>query len=187
MPPARQRATTMQRRASRSFLRSLQPLCRFLNDAQVRIFLHVDTRLGEAELAGKVDVLLQRVEVRHQVRIVIDVPVGESPIEGVRRTLDQIAEDLLGGLVIRGVEIPVHDAQRVFHEIDHRGPVLVEASTRTGPRWSISWKTRCASCTGISTPRITRPPSKSSAIWSSVRRTPSIGLSPTGTSITILT
>ena len=42
----------------------------------------------------RVDVLLQRIKVRQHVGIVIDVTLGECPVEDRRRSFDQIAQDL---------------------------------------------------------------------------------------------
>src|SRR5262245_30593933 len=43
---------------------SLQPLRRFVDEAEVAVFLHVEAGADETEVLGHVDVLLQRLEVR---------------------------------------------------------------------------------------------------------------------------
>ena len=86
----------------------------------------------------QVDVRLQRLEIGLHVRVAVVVAVlavlGEEPlVEGGRRALADARRDLHRLLVVRGIEVPAHRADRVLHEIDHRCAVLLNHARARRP------------------------------------------------------
>ena len=69
----------------------------------------VEARFGEAEFMRHVDVLLQRIEVRHQVGIAVIVVLAEDPAEPFGRLLGQLRSDLGRRIVVLGIELPVQN------------------------------------------------------------------------------
>src|SRR5215831_1661081 len=96
---------------------SSQPPGGVLHDAKFSKLVDVEACLDETEIAGEIDVALQRGEVRQHVRIAIVIFVGEDPGEPLGRLLGDAGTDLHCLLVVRGIEIPAHNANRVLHEI----------------------------------------------------------------------
>src|SRR5713101_4326195 len=73
--------------STRSARLSFQPLGGVLDDAEVSKFVDVEARLDETEIAGEIDIALQRREIGHHVRVAIIVLVGENPTEPLSRLL----------------------------------------------------------------------------------------------------
>src|SRR5262249_12312872 len=103
-----------------------QALRGLLGDGQVGVLLHVHRAPPEAGTARHVDVALQRGKVGQHVGVAVGVLAGEDPVEAFGRLLGHPRRDLHDLVVVLRVEIPVHDAQRILHEVDESGAVLVD-------------------------------------------------------------
>ena len=94
-----------------------------------------------------------------------DYTVVEAPFPTMRAMLAEKKVDLIPGVLpfsldpeLRKISRPLfiqRDAHRRDAD-DRRGRRASRSSTRTAPPWSTSWRTRCASCAGISTRRTIR-------------------------------
>src|SRR6516162_3254670 len=89
--------------------RSLQSLTRFLDQAQIRILLHVEARFDEPHLCGGVDIALKRRQVRQHARIAIIILLRKQPAEAPRSNFEEIGGDPRTLSMVRGVEMPAFD------------------------------------------------------------------------------
>ena len=81
------------------------------------MLLDVDVARDETKILDHPDILLQRVEVRSQIRIAEIILLGERPAETLRRLLGDASGDFGDFLVVVRIGEPARDAQRVLHEI----------------------------------------------------------------------
>src|SRR5579862_1134421 len=100
--------------------------------------LDVDLVFDEAELLEHIDVLLNRRKIGPQIRLAIEIVLGESPVEPLGRDLEEARENGDGFLVIGGVEIPARRPHVVLVEIDERGPVLGNETGARGQKKEIA-------------------------------------------------
>lgn len=105
---------------------SLQPPCRLGDQAEIGMGADIEAGVDVAELFRHIDVALQSVEIGHHVGIAIVVVFGEQPAEAVGRLLGQPRGDRGNRVVVRGIEIPVNDPQRILQEVDECGAMRVD-------------------------------------------------------------
>ena len=102
---------------------SLQPLGRFLDHAQVGVALHIELRMHEAELLRQIDILLQRADVRQQLRIAVIVNAGLRSRLGSRSPKRVSTMGLDASRPRRHHRHPVGEVDRFLHVMgdeDHR-------------------------------------------------------------------
>src|SRR5262249_57364375 len=91
-----------------------QTLRRLMNQTEIRIFFDVNLVFHEAEFVRNVDITLQGLEVRDQVRVAIGVLLGEQPVETLGWCLRDLGGNLSYFVMIFWVKVPTRDAQHVF-------------------------------------------------------------------------
>jgi two-component system KDP operon response regulator KdpE len=111
------------------------PRRRVPGDAEIGVLADVDICIEEAKLALRLDVGLERLEIGHRFRAaVIVLALDEQPgIPNRSRNLGRVDGDLHRRVMVLGILEPAYDADRVLHEIDHGGAVLLKPVGMGGP------------------------------------------------------
>src|SRR6185312_9282735 len=109
------------------------PLRRLLDEAEIGVFLGIEIGFQEAQIMRRGDVALQRVEIGHALRVVIEIALGEEPSRPQRGRGLGVGGHVLDRLVVIGrIPIPAQLAQIVLEEIDQRSAVLLNERRARG-------------------------------------------------------
>src|SRR6516164_7253835 len=105
---------------------SCEPLRRFLDHAEVGIFLDVEVVLEEADFFLLFEIVLQRAEVRRAVRIAILIATGEGPVHARQWRFVEPRDDGDRFIVILWIDVPTDRAHGVLKKINQCGAVLLD-------------------------------------------------------------